>query len=468
MKKSEEGGFRDHIATVNDKGKRVWIFPKKPSGTYYNYRKILSYFLLAFLFLAPHIKINGKQMLLFDIIDRKFIIFGNVFWPQDFWIFALVMVLGVVFIIFFTIIFGRLFCGWICPQTIFMEMVFRRIEYWIEGDYTHQKKLNEMPWNAEKIRKKTIKHILFWGLSFLIANTFLAYIIGSKQLWEIQTDPLNEHLSGFIVIIIFTTVFYFVFASLREQVCTTICPYGRLQGVLLDANTMVISYDHVRGEGENGRAKFRKNEDRQALGKGDCIDCNQCVVVCPTGIDIRNGTQLECVNCTACIDACDHMMESVGLPTGLISFKSENNIVQKEKFTFTPRVKAYTAVLTLLVGMVFAALLTRSDFQTTILRKSGTTYNVKDGQLKNTFNIILVNKTDKEYEVEIKFKDNPSIKIEQFNKLILPPEGQLQDSIYVFIPLKEVTGGKKIVNFEVYGNGKLIDDDHLKIIGPTF
>ena len=178
---SLEEGFRDHIATVNDKGKRIWIFPKKPSGTFYNYRKIVSYFLLAFLFLAPHLKIGGKQLLLFNILERKFILFGSVFWPQDFWIFALVMVLGIVFIIFFTIIFGRLFCGWVCPQTIFMEMLFRRIEYWIEGDARQQQKLDSGPWTFEKIRKKTLKHFIYIVFSVIIAHFTMAYIIGIEE-----------------------------------------------------------------------------------------------------------------------------------------------------------------------------------------------------------------------------------------------------------------------------------------------
>jgi len=461
-----EEGFRDRIATVNDKGKRIWIFPKKPKGRFYNYRKIVAYILLAFLFLAPHIRINGKQMLLFDIFNRKFIIFGSVFWPQDFWIFALVMVLGVVFIIFFTIIFGRLFCGWICPQTIFMEMIFRRIEYWIEGDYTHQRKLREAKWNIEKIRKRILKHSIFWGISFFIANTFLAYIIGSDQLWNIQTDPLKAHIGGFTAIVIFTTVFYLVFSQLREQVCTTICPYGRLQGVLLDANTMVISYDHVRGE---KRAKFRKNENRAENGKGDCIDCKQCVNVCPTGIDIRNGTQLECVNCTACIDACDSMMKSVGLPIGLIAFKSENNIVQNTSFQWTTRVKSYSALLGVLLILVVVATSTRKDFQSTILRQRGTTYRIDNGNVLNIFEINLVNKTSKDYKIQLQLPQGQQGTVEQVvNELILPSEGKVTERFIVRIPLTEMKGGKKEMKLLINGNGQRIDSEKIKVIGPIY
>ncbi len=242
------------------------------------------------------------------------------------------MIIGVIFIALFTVGFGRIFCGWICPQTIFMEMVFRRIEYWIDGDRNKQRKLDRQKWNAEKIKKRLLKWFVFLVISFLIANVFLAYLIGSDKLIKYITDGPLEHLSTLLPLIIFTAVFYFVFAWFREQVCIIACPYGRLQGVLLDNKSIVVAYDHKRGEGESGRKKFRKNEDRKALGHGDCIDCLQCVHVCPTNIDIRNGTQLECVNCTACIDECDHIMESINLPKGLIRYASENEIEKKETF----------------------------------------------------------------------------------------------------------------------------------------
>ena len=332
METPENEKFRDSIGTITEDGKRAWVFPKKPSGKFYEYRKYVSYFLLAFLLLSPFIKINGNQFLMFNVLERRFNIFGFPFWPQDFHLFVISMLIGVVFITLFTVAFGRIFCGWICPQTIFMEMVFRRIEYWIEGDRNKQRKLARQKWDAEKIRKKGLKTLIFIIISFVIANVFLAYLIGSDKLIQyISEGPLNN-VSTLISLLIFTAVFYFVFAWFREQVCIIACPYGRLQGVLLDTKSIVVAYDHKRGEAKNGRKKFRKNEDREALGHGDCIDCLQCVHVCPTGIDIRNGTQLECVNCTACIDECDHIMESINLPKGLIRYASENEIEKKEKF----------------------------------------------------------------------------------------------------------------------------------------
>ena len=314
MSNLPDEAFRDTIATIDEGGNRKFIFPKKPSGKFYKYRKIVSYFLLAILIANPFIKVNGNQFMMFNILERRFNIFGFPFWPQDFYLFVISMLVGVVFVILFTVVFGRIFCGWICPQTIFLEMVFRRIEYWIDGDRGAQSRLAKQEWNAEKIRKRLLKWTVFFLISFGIANVFLAYLVGSDTLLLMVEEGPIAQASNFIALLIFTAVFYFVFVWFREQVCIIACPYGRLQGVLLDNKSINVAYDFVRGEKEIGRAKFKKQEDRAVTGKGDCIDCHQCVVVCPMGIDIRNGTQLECTNCTACIDECDTIMETVGLP----------------------------------------------------------------------------------------------------------------------------------------------------------
>jgi cytochrome c oxidase accessory protein FixG len=462
--KGDEEEFRDSIATVNEEGKRIWVFPKKPSGRWYNRRKIVSYLLLVVLFGAPHLKINGEQSLLFNIIERKFIIFGKIFWPQDLYLFAIALIVGVIFIILFTIIYGRLFCGWVCPQTIFMEMVFRRIEYWIEGDWTHQKKLKNAPWNGQKILKKVAKHGIFWIISFLIANTFLAYIIGSDELWKIQTESISEHYVGFTAIVIFTTVFYLVFAKLREQVCTTICPYGRLQGVLLDPNSMVVAYDHKRGE---SRAKFKKNEVRSDAGKGDCIDCSQCVHVCPTGIDIRNGTQLECVNCTACIDACDHMMENVGMEKGLIRFVSENGIKNRTGFEWTKRVKAYTALLFVMMGVLTVLLVTRKDFEASVFRQRGSTFQImNDGLVSNIFEINLTNKTRTDYKIELEMDGKVGEVDLVVDSAVLKKQNYLKERFLVKLPMNELENGKKVIYINIKGNGKVIKRVKAKFIGP--
>lgn len=459
--------FRDKISTVDEKGKRVWVFAKKPIGAWFNKRKIVSYSLLLFLLFAPFISIDGEPLLMFNIIERKFIIFGKIFWPQDFYIFAIAMLTGLVFIVLFTLVFGRIFCGWFCPQTIFMEFVFRRIEYWIEGDWTHQKRLEKQPWNREKIIKKTLKHVIFFVIAFLVANVFLSYIIGYKELLKIITDnPLN-HIGGLIAIIVFSFLFYGVFAFMREQVCTTICPYGRLQGVLLDPDSMVITYDYVRGE---NRSKFRKNEDRKAEGKGDCIDCNQCVHVCPTGIDIRNGTQLECVNCTACIDACDHIMESIHKPKGLIRYASDKSIKTGIKFRFSKKAKAYSVVLVLLLGLLTTLIVSRSDFSVSVKRSAGNQlfHQLEGEKIGNMYTLTVLNKTNKEMPLEFKLLEGKGeIKVISDSRT-LPKQDRYKSSFLLIMKEADVINEKTFFKIGVYSNGELIDKTNVTFIGPAF
>ncbi|MCB4808839.1 cytochrome c oxidase accessory protein CcoG [Tamlana sp. 62-3] len=470
QKNQNNENFRDSIGTITNEGKRAWVYPKKPSGRFYDKRKMVSYVLLAFLFGAPFIKINGNQFLMFNVLERRFNIFGFPFWPQDFHLFVVSMIIGVVFITLFTVGFGRIFCGWICPQTIFMEMVFRRIEYWIDGDRNKQRKLDKQEWNAEKIRKRLLKWFIFLIMSFLIANIFLAYIIGSDKLIGYVIDGPSAHLNTLFPLLIFTGVFYFIFAWFREQVCIIACPYGRLQGVLLDNKSIVVAYDHKRGEGETGRKKFRKNEDRATLGHGDCIDCLQCVNVCPTGIDIRNGTQLECVNCTACIDECDHIMESINLPKGLIRYASEDDIEKKEKFKITARIKGYIAVLTILIGVLAGMLLLRNDVEARILRLPGQLYEKKENNIiSNVFTYKLINKTTTKI-------DNVSFKLRNFNgdiKLVsttddfsVPEQGIAEGTLFIELSKSVLKGDKNKLTIDVYSHNKLIETTTVNFLGP--
>ncbi|RZS99689.1 cytochrome c oxidase accessory protein CcoG [Aquimarina brevivitae] len=461
--------FRDSISTISEEGKRAWIYPKKPDGKFYTYRAWVSYGLLLFLFLAPFIKINGNQFLLFNVLERRFNIFGAPFWPQDFHLFVISMIIGVIFVTLFTVAFGRLFCGWVCPQTIFMEMVFRKIEYWIEGDRGKQIRLDKQPWNAEKIRKKGLKWSLFFFISFLIANVFLAYLIGSDKLLGYVIEGPLQHTSTLVSLLIFTTVFYFVFAWFREQVCVIACPYGRLQGVLLDSKSVVVAYDYKRGEKEKGRAKFKKNEDRATTGNGDCIDCFQCVHVCPTGIDIRNGTQLECINCTACIDACDHMMESVNLPKGLIRYASENNIAKKEKFKFSTRLKAYTAVLILLIGTFISMLFLRNDVEANILRIPGQLYEHRDNNIiSNVYTFKLINKTtDTINKVEFRLLSHSGeIQTVRDRTLSVPGQGLSEGTLFINIKSNALVEDKVKVKIGIYSGDTLIETTKASFLGP--
>lgn len=469
MSAIKDESFRDSIGTIDKDGKRAWVFPKKPSGSFYDKRKIVSYLLIIFLIAAPFIKVRGNQFLLFNVIDRKFNIFGFPFWPQDFYLVVISMIIGVVFVTLFTVSFGRIFCGWICPQTIFMEMVFRRIEYWIDGDRGAQIRLKKQEWNAEKIRKRALKWFIFFVISFLIANVFLAYIVGSDAVFQMMKDGPGNHLGNFFGLLIFTGVFYFVFTWFREQVCIIACPYGRLQGVLLDDKSIIVAYDHVRGEGEKGRAKFKKGQDRTDSGIGDCIDCRQCVNVCPTGIDIRNGTQLECVNCTACIDECDHIMDSVGFPRGLIRYASESEITEKKKFKFTARQKGYTAVLSVLTLLLIGLLFLRTDVEATILRVAGQTYQHKEDNISNIYTFKVVNKTTKDFDdihFELEFPEKGDIILVGKNIIKVDKEGYAEGTLFVEIPQYLLESHRTKIKIKVYDGEKLIQTTSTNFLGP--
>ena len=460
--------FRDTIGTIDEEGHRKFIFPKKPSGKFYEYRKWVSYFLLTVLIANPFIKINGNQFMMFNVLERRFTIFGFPFWPQDFYLFVLFMIVGVVFVILFTVIFGRIFCGWICPQTIFLEMVFRRIEYWIEGDRGAQIRLSKQQWNAEKIRKKGIKWFIFLIISFLIANVFLAYLISSDKLYKMIEEGPANHISTLVSLSIFTGVFYFIFAWFREQVCIIACPYGRLQGVLLDNKSINVAYDFVRGEKELGRAKFNKNEDRSTTGKGDCIDCKLCVHVCPTGIDIRNGTQLECINCTACIDECNSIMESVGLPKGLIRYASEDEIEKKSKFKFTSRMKGYSAVLFILIGVLTGLLFLRTDVEATILRLPGQLYQHKGDNISNIYTFKIINKTNNDFN-DIHFKlvgIKGTLKVVGEQDLKVARQGMNEGTLFVEINQFLLESDKTKIKIDVYDGNKKIESSSTNFISP--
>ena len=412
--------YRDSIATVDAQGKRVWIYPKKPKGKFFNARKIVSVILLTILFAGPFIKINGQPFLMMNIFERKFVILGTVFWPQDFFIFALGLITFFVFIILFTVVFGRVWCGWACPQTLFMEMVFRRIEYWIEGDANQQRKLAKMPWNGEKIRKRLLKHSIFVVIAVLIGHTAMAYLIGIEKVQEIVSQPPSENLA--------------------------------------------VMYDWIRGE---PRGKMKKSEVQ--ADKGDCIDCKLCVHVCPTGIDIRNGTQLECVNCTACIDVCDDVMTKIDKPTGLIRIASHSAIADGKKRIFTPRVAGYTGVLVALIVLLTIFVSSRSDIQATILRTPGMLYQkVENDQIQNVYSIQLINKTIDDMNVHLRLIDHESgvIEVVGGNEIKLLSSGKADAVFTVRLPESEMEGNKNSITVGIFQGDDLIDKVKTNFLGP--
>lgn len=456
--------FRNTIATVDEEGKRIWIYPKKPKGSFHNARIVVTIILLAIFFAGPFIRIGGQPFLLVNIFERKFVILGAAFWPQDFFLFALAMITFFVFIILFTVAFGRIWCGWACPQTLFMEMVFRKIEYWIEGDANKQRKLDQGPWTTEKIVKKVSKQAIFILISLLISHTAMAYLIGIEQVKEVVSHPPSEHLAGFLGLMAFTGLFYWVFAYFREQACVAVCPYGRLQGVLLGKESLVVAYDWIRGE---PRGKLKKGQVQN--DQGDCIDCKLCVHACPTGIDIRHGTQLECVACTACIDACDEVMLKVSKPKGLIRYSSYHAIKEGKEKIFTPRVAGYSGVLMVLVGLLTFFLTTRSDIEATALRVPGQLYQkTDDGRISNLYNIQFVNKTFEEITLELRPEDfDGTIEKIGEGKIVVPANGLYESVFFIKVSQDKVTEPSTTFRIGLYSNGELVEKVKTKFLGPV-
>ncbi len=463
---SYDNQFRDKLATVDVSGKRVWLYPKKPRGRYHTSRVYVAIVLLLLLFAGPFIRVNGHAFMLFDIINRKFIIFGFPFWPQDFVIFVLAMITFVVFIVLFTVIYGRVWCGWACPQTIFMEMVFRKIEYWIEGDAGKQRKLNSMPWNSEKISKKLLKHSIFILIAVLIAHTLMAYLVGIDEVRVLVTHSPLDHLAGFTGLVGFSGIFYFIFAFFREQACVAVCPYGRLQSVFLGKSSIVVMYDWIRGE---PRGKLKKNNP-VTVDRGDCIDCKMCVHVCPTGIDIRNGTQLECVNCTACMDACDDVMTRIRKPRGLIRYASYSSIKESLKTLFTSRVIGYSVVLFLLISLLGIILVSRTPVETTVLRVPGTLYQEQpENKISNLYNIQFVNKTFADKDLELILENYPDGTIRKVGgqNIHIPANGEIDGIFFIDLPKTDIKSMKTSLVLDVMEDGKLINRVKTTFFGPV-
>lgn len=460
--------FRDHLGTAHKDGSRRWLHPKKPSGFWHRQRSRVSWLLLAIMFTGPFIKINGNPLLLFNIVERRFSILGQLFWPADSIIFAAAMLLFITSIFVFTSSFGRLWCGWTCPQTLLMEMVFRKLEYWIEGDGPAQRALAAAAWNARKIRLKLFKHAIFFGLSFLIGNTLLSYIIGIEKLMEIVTDNPANHVTGLAFMLAFTALFYLIFARFREQACTFICPYGRFQSTVVDENTMVVAYDHKRGEKRGPLHRGQAPEARAAEGLGDCVNCHQCVAVCPTGIDIRNGTQMECVNCAACIDACDQIMDKVGKPRGLVRYASLNSIERGEPFRFTRRMGLYTFILCALAGLLAFLVFTRSDVEAILLRAPGALYQqAADGKVSNLYTVKILNKTSHDIPVELRVEEGAAtLRVMGLGHIDVPSQKLAQTSVLIDMDPSVLAGPRTKLVIGVYSKGKLLETVKTVFVGP--
>jgi cytochrome c oxidase accessory protein FixG len=379
------------LTSVDEHGDRVSIIPAEVNGFFRRHRNWVQGVLLVVFLLLPWTHIGGRQTILLNIPDREFALFGVLFRAHDapmiFFLFG-ILTLGLAFV---TAVWGRVWCGWACPQTVFIDAVYRRIEQWVEGGYIERRRLRDGPMNAVKIRKLVMKWFLFFVVSSLIAHSFMAYFVGAEDLVAMMMGSPSENYTYFILVSIFTAAILFDFAWFREQFCVIMCPYGRIQSLLLDQKSMVVMYDAARGEPRKSRASMPNMPTMvgastglgataaaavAAAKQGDCVSCNRCVQVCPTGIDIRNGLQMECIACTACIDACDEIMEKVKKPTGLIRYDTLDG---SKISLWRPRSLIYLVmIIGLVLGLAFT-LATREPVDWTLMRSKGLPYSyIKD------------------------------------------------------------------------------------------
>lgn len=373
---------RDNVTTIRSDGSRAFLFPSDARGRFATARRFSAYALIAFYLLLPWIKINGYPAAFLDVAERRFHLFGFTLAAQDMWL-LFFLITGLGFSLFFvTALLGRIWCGWACPQTVFLDHVYRRIERWIDGDALQRRRLRTAPLSLGKGLKRAFKHALYILVSTVITHLFLAYFVSIPEVWVMMSAAPTQHWGAFAFIAISTAALYFNFAWFREQLCIVICPYGRIQSALIDTDTMVIGYDSKRGEprGKVGAAK------------GDCVDCARCVQVCPTGIDIRQGLQLECIGCTACIDACDDVMSRLGRPKGLIRYDSQAGFAGRKTRWIRARTILYFVLLIAGAAVASWGFSTVKPANFTVTRMIGAPYVVDAVSVRNQFLVRIVNK----------------------------------------------------------------------------
>jgi cytochrome c oxidase accessory protein FixG len=376
------------LGSMKKDGSRLDIHPADVRGFWMKWRRVVYALLIGFYVLAPFIPVGGHPMIQLDVQYRRFYLFGWTFNSQDFWMVVLLVLAFAFGLLLVTAWQGRVWCGWACPQTVFFEGLFRPIERFFDGPREARIRLAAEPWSAKKLARRVGKYSVFLALSVAIAHTATALFVSPRELWLMIEEGPAAHLEAFGLTTGFTAILLFNFGWFREQFCVVLCPYGRLQSVLHDRDSVTVAYREARGE---PRGKLQKGEGAAKLG--DCIDCNRCVVVCPTGIDIRNGLQMECLACTQCIDACDEVMDKVKRPKGLISFASQNELAGQPRRTLRPRLMVYAALMMLSLGTLGVSLATRTPFEANIFRARGGMPFIVDGDVvRNPFEVHVFNK----------------------------------------------------------------------------
>jgi polyferredoxin len=419
----------DSLSTIHADGSRQFVHPSDVHGPFTLWRRIAALALLVIYIALPWIPVNGFPAVFLDVQERRFHFFGLTLATQDLWI-GFFLVTGLAFSLFFvTSLFGRVWCGWTCPYTVFMEQIYRRVERWIDGDGAAQRRLEDAPWTAPKIARRVFKHGVFVLISAIIAHIFLSYFVSIRALYEMMQHSPAHHAKAFGVVLFLTGALYFSFSWFREQFCIILCPYGRLQSALTDDDSIVIGYDKKRGE-PRGKTTVEKPA-------GDCIDCRRCVQVCPTGIDIRNGLQLECIGCAACVDACDDIMTKLKRPKGLVRYDSYVGLQGGQTRLIRPRTILYTVML--IVGAIaFAFAATRiSPLRASVVRMGGASFYVDSGVIRNQFQLRIINKRNAEstYKIELVGDVPDSLKIIGVAQTItLPPMGEDLKTLVLTLP----------------------------------
>lgn len=463
------------LPTLNEDGSRRWIRPKPAHGSWWQRRRAVAYLLMVVFFAAPHLRVFGKPVFLMDLPRREFTLLGYTFLPTDTLLFMFTLGAGVIGIFLLTALFGRAWCGWACPQTVYLEFLFRPIGRWFDGGYAGSRALDKQ--GAWFTPRRLAKYITFFLLALFVSHTLLAFFVGTDQLYTWIAGSPADHPTAFFFVVVFTGIVWFNFTYFREQTCLIVCPYGRWQAALIDRQSVIVAYDVNRGE---PRAHAGTSRDPNA---GDCIDCKACVQTCPTGIDIRNGLQMECVHCTQCIDACDDIMMRIGKPRGLIRYASQDAIAGLPRQLLRLRTMLYPAVLTVLLGGLAITMWRKPAADLTVLRGLDGPFTTEaDGRIANQVRIKVTNRRSEQMAYPIVFSGLVGAPLEagapvldSTQVLIVAPENPLRidagetrtTSVFVLLPALAFVNGERWVNITLSDERGYVETLRYRLLGPN-